>query len=168
MPLDAVLHPVARSAQDATENQQVASSLSSTFAYYAGLKNCRQFLGRGLPLANRESSDKNEPTKENTMKRRTIHCLLAVLTLSLMLVGSATAGEDRIARSRSAAPASISDDATVMEGDGTILHEGSNGWTCMPDTMPNHGAPMCNDAMWTETWQPPFGSGSPICSLGCG
>jgi len=57
--------------------------------------------------------------------------------------------EQRIAHARSAAPASISADATVIV-DGKVVAEGSNGWTCMPDTMPGDGAAMCNDAIWMK------------------
>ncbi len=55
--------------------------------------------------------------------------------------------EAQIAHARSAAPAAISAEATIMV-DGKVVVEGSNGWTCMPDTMPGDGAPMCNDAVW--------------------
>lgn len=76
-------------------------------------------------------------------------------TLSLAMFNPALAGADettdaRVAHARSAAPGFISDQATVMEGDGTILVQGSNGWICMPDTMPGDNAPMCNDAVWME------------------
>ncbi len=37
-----------------------------------------------------------------------------------------------------------------MDSDGTILKEGTNGWTCLPDTMQGDKAPMCNDATWME------------------
>lgn len=57
--------------------------------------------------------------------------------------------ESRIALARSAAPASISANATVMV-DGKVVAQGSNGWTCMPDTMPGDGAAMCNDATWMK------------------
>jgi hypothetical protein len=40
-----------------------------------------------------------------------------------------------------------------MDSDGTILREGSNGWTCMPDTMPGDRAAMCNDAVWMKLMQ---------------
>lgn len=55
----------------------------------------------------------------------------------------------KIAHARSAAPAAISAEATVVV-DGEVVAEGSNGWTCLPDTMPGDGAPMCNDAVWME------------------
>ncbi len=74
---------------------------------------------------------------------------LAALALAALTGGVASAGEleDRIAHARSAAPASISADATVVV-DGKVVVEGTNGWTCMPDTMPSDGAAMCNDAVW--------------------
>lgn len=59
------------------------------------------------------------------------------------------ASEDRIAHARSAAPDSISANATIIV-DGEVVEEGSNGWTCMPDTLPGDNNPMCNDGMWME------------------
>ncbi len=78
--------------------------------------------------------------------------LAAVLTPFIATIDIACAGEvaDRIAHSLSAAPAFISNNATVMEGDGTVLREGSNGWVCMPDTMPGDGAPLCVDEVWLK------------------
>ncbi len=57
--------------------------------------------------------------------------------------------DERIAHARSAAPDSISAAASVVV-DGELVVEGTNGWTCMPDTMPGDNAPMCNDAVWME------------------
>ena len=76
----------------------------------------------------------------------------ALLLLITLFSGPVLAGEnsDTIAHAASAAPAFISDHATIMIGDGTVLREGSNGWTCMPDTMPGDNAPMCNDATWMK------------------
>jgi hypothetical protein len=62
---------------------------------------------------------------------------------------------DKVANAMSAGPASISQDAAVMDwpaesgGDLVELREGSNGWTCLPDdpTTPTND-PMCLDAMW--------------------
>ncbi len=48
----------------------------------------------------------------------------------------------------SAAPESVSKQATIIDSDGAMLKKGTNGWTCMPDTMPGDKAPMCNDATW--------------------
>ena len=70
---------------------------------------------------------------------------------TLAIPASADAArEARIARAMSAAPEAISRDATIMDSDGSILREGTNGWMCMPDTMPGDNAPMCNDAVWMK------------------
>jgi hypothetical protein len=78
----------------------------------------------------------------------------AALAVAVMASGFVTAGEleDRIALARSAAPPSVSADATVVV-DGKVVVEGTNGWTCMPDTMPGDGAAMCNDAVWMKVMQ---------------
>jgi hypothetical protein len=84
--------------------------------------------------------------------------------------GVAMAGhhaEDLIKQAMSAAPASISAEATIMDSDGTILREGSNGWTCMPHTMPGDNAPMCNDALWMKMMQA-VGSKAPFEADGIG
>lgn len=46
----------------------------------------------------------------------------------------------------SAAPASVTDTATIMDGEGNVLREGSNGFTCYPES-PAMG-PACHDASW--------------------
>jgi hypothetical protein len=87
------------------------------------------------------------------MKRRTLTTLLAVVTLSLPTLGTAVAddhAEETIARASSAAPLFITKNATFMDRDGKVLRKGSNGWTCMPNTMPNDDAPMCNDEVWMK------------------
>ena len=71
--------------------------------------------------------------------------LLLISTLPMLAV----AGGHRVAHAQSAAPASISADATVIV-EGEVVKEGTNGWTCMPDVLPGDNAPMCNDAVWME------------------
>ena len=74
------------------------------------------------------------------------------MTLGLSLAGACLAdpGTDaKIALAKSAAPAAISANASIVV-DGKMVVEGSNGWTCMPDTMAGDGAPMCNDALWMK------------------
>ena len=86
------------------------------------------------------------------MNRNTISKTVLALALITAGVGTAVAGSDlekRIAHARAAAPAAVSADATVMV-DGKVVAKGSNGWTCMPDTMPGDGAAMCNDGVWGE------------------
>ena len=52
----------------------------------------------------------------------------------------------------SAAPSNVSSKATIMDSNGKILREGSNGWTCMPGTPPNENVnPMCVDPAW-QNW----------------
>jgi len=64
--------------------------------------------------------------------------------------GAGDAG--KIARAMSAAPASISKDATIMEmskdGKMTQLRAGTNGWMCLLEA---DGTPMCLDKEW-QAW----------------
>jgi hypothetical protein len=79
----------------------------------------------------------------------------AVLLLTLVPAGASEdeSAEAKIALAMSAAPAAISANATIMDNDGTVLREGSNGWTCLPNTMPGDKAPICNDALWMKMLQ---------------
>lgn len=84
------------------------------------------------------------------MSLRTLNQIIAMLILACPLISVAGDCEkDRIAHAQSAAPASISANATVIV-DGEVVKEGTNGWTCMPDTLPGDNAPICNDAVWME------------------
>lgn len=77
---------------------------------------------------------------------------ICTIVTGLIMAGHSIADDkldQRIAHARSAAPASIGTNATVMV-DGKVVAQGSNGWTCMPDTMPGDGAAMCNDAIWMK------------------
>ncbi|GAA0794830.1 hypothetical protein [Marinobacterium sediminicola] len=77
--------------------------------------------------------------------------LVAGLTLSTVLA-HAEDNQALIELARSAAPDSVSAEATVMYR-GEVLAEGSNGWVCMPETLPDDNSPMCNDAVWMEMMQ---------------
>ncbi|WP_223857988.1 hypothetical protein [Salinimonas profundi] len=80
-----------------------------------------------------------------------LRLLLLMAIAPLSAVGMAEESKQaKIARALSAAPDSVSAQATVMDGDGTILQEGTNGWTCLPDTLEGDKAPMCNDETWME------------------
>jgi hypothetical protein len=68
---------------------------------------------------------------------------------------SAHSDEWKIANALSAGPASITEEAAVIDwpanpkdgmSDGRVLRQGTNGWTCMPDVpgRPQHD-PMCMD-----------------------
>lgn len=68
----------------------------------------------------------------------------------------------KIKSAMSAAPPSISDNATIMdwpaEEDGkmTVIRQGANGWTCLPDMPATPGNdPMCLDypwLVWLDAW----------------
>jgi hypothetical protein len=77
----------------------------------------------------------------------------------------ATTDEGKVAEARSAAPAIVSRDASVMDWPATEggqmreLAKGSNGWVCYPSTPAPTGAigqdPMCLDPVfqkWAEAW----------------
>jgi len=86
------------------------------------------------------------------MARKTVLKILSALAILAAGAGTSFAGDDAaktIAHARSAAPASVSADATVVSA-GEVLAEGSNGWTCMPEVFPGDGAAVCIDATWGE------------------
>ena len=85
------------------------------------------------------------------------HVMVPIVTASLAPVDPA----DRIANAMSAAPLEIAQDAAILDwptepgGEWSVLREGSNGWTCLPDdntlataTLTND--PMCLDETWME------------------
>lgn len=54
-----------------------------------------------------------------------------------------------IAEATGAAPPAISANATVVDTEGNVLREGTNGFTCLPDLPGDENfEPMCNDAQW--------------------
>ena len=77
-------------------------------------------------------------------------CIMCLSALTASAAEAEESAATKIARAVSAAPPSISANATVMDNDGTVLREGSNGWTCLPNTFPGDHAPLCNDALWME------------------
>ena len=65
----------------------------------------------------------------------------------------------------SAAPSNVSEQATIMGSDGSILREGNNGWICMPGSPPNENvAPMCVDQAW-QKWLQAYMTQSTYCLL---
>jgi hypothetical protein len=74
-----------------------------------------------------------------------------VLLLCLLVTGLAHAQKsdaELIAEAESAAPESVTRNATIKSSDGRVLRQGSNTWTCYPGS----GAigPMCNESQWDE------------------
>jgi hypothetical protein len=94
------------------------------------------------------------------LKRTLRVALLLVLVAGTLAVGltrsAPVASQDdaddeaTIESAMSAAPASIAENATIMDVDGTtVLREGSNGWTCFPDANATPASdPMCLDETW--------------------
>ena len=74
---------------------------------------------------------------------------LLVTSADVVAAGQGESKEAKIKRAMSAGPTQIAAKATVADHDGTVLREGSNGWTCSPSMSPDDKVPMCND----ETWQ---------------
>lgn len=77
------------------------------------------------------------------------------LVAGTLLAGSAALADHHendalIEHAMAAAPAAISANATIMLYDGTVLREGSNGWTCMPGFKSGNDDASCNDAAWTH------------------
>ena len=59
--------------------------------------------------------------------------------------------DDPIQSALSAAPASISADATVMDWEFNVVREGSNEWTCLPDRPATPGTdPWCVTEAWRD------------------
>ena len=87
----------------------------------------------------------------------------AALIIAAGIASSAFAESNdvKIARAMSAAPSDISENATIMDVDGTILREGSNEWVCLPGVglIPGDKHPMCNDPVWMK-WMAAVASGS--------
>jgi hypothetical protein len=87
--------------------------------------------------------------------------VVALSMTCLATVGQAETAEDKIARAMTAAPEDISREATIMDVDGTILRNGTNGWVCLPGIglIPGDQHPMCNDPVWMK-WMEAAASGS--------
>ena len=55
---------------------------------------------------------------------------------------------EKIALAKAAAPSNVSDRATILDADNSVLQKGDNGWTCMVGSPPNYENPMCVDEIW--------------------
>jgi len=74
--------------------------------------------------------------------------VIALIALPTMTFAKETCTkEEKIARAMQAAPDFVAGDATIIDSDGTVLRDGTNGWTCMPASA-GGSHPMCNDEVW--------------------
>lgn len=75
--------------------------------------------------------------------------LISLFVVAMISVGTARADDAKIKSALSAAPESLAKNAAVQDWDGTVLREGTNGWTCLPDIPDNGGTdPYCLDETW--------------------
>lgn len=83
--------------------------------------------------------------------------IAALAALAPLLPTHAGAQTDSIVQEAlSAAPSTVSMDATVMDWEQNVLREGSNGWTCLPSPPNITNAPICVDGpwqAWAQAWQ---------------
>lgn len=87
---------------------------------------------------------------------------LSLLTGLLLVLPASLAAQDAGMKAKmkdalSAGTPAITANATVMDWEGNVLREGSNGYTCLPTPPTLKGeAPMCLDAAWlawAQAWQ---------------
>jgi hypothetical protein len=87
--------------------------------------------------------------------------IIPLLFIALLLLAPTANAQQatkaaQIQNAISAAPPSISADATVLgwpteeHGEMPLLREGTNEWTCFPDMPGKTGSAMCLDAPWME------------------
>lgn len=81
------------------------------------------------------------------MRRATL--IATGLCLSITCLAFAQDVEKKIESALSAGPASVTQNATVIDWDQTVLREGTNDWVCLPDAPDTPGNdPMCLDEPW--------------------
>jgi len=79
---------------------------------------------------------------------------VSLLGLGLLAVGltatpaQAQSKDDLIKNALSAATETIAKNATVVDGAGNVLREGTNGYVCLPDDPRPGNSPMCLDQGW--------------------
>ena len=73
------------------------------------------------------------------------------------IAGSAEDAPDAVADAISAGWPGMAENATVVDWEGNVLKEGTNGYTCLPTPpMLSGTAPMCMDSewmKWADAWQ---------------
>ncbi len=76
---------------------------------------------------------------------------LVAAFLVVPIAGSAEDESDAMADALSAAWSGMAENAAVVDWEGNVLREGSNGYTCFPTPPTLVGtAPMCMDSEWME------------------
>jgi hypothetical protein len=112
------------------------------------------FVGHWLDNVNHDGLRFDQQQKGGNQMRKEQCCIILVLSFAVTVLATPSClaadqfKEDKIARAMQAAPPSISKNATIVDVDGTVLRQGSNGWTCLPSVGPDSTHPICNDAVW--------------------
>ena len=87
------------------------------------------------------------------MKTHRAFVLISIVSLTIFALPSFSFAADvgsreaKIASAMEAAPESITKNATIIDVDGTVLRQGTNGWSCLPASVAA-AHPMCNDEVW--------------------
>ncbi|RVQ69496.1 hypothetical protein EKN06_04820 [Croceicoccus ponticola] len=81
------------------------------------------------------------------------------------IAGASADDASLIANASTAAPPSVTANATFVDGAGKVLRKGTNGYTCYPQSMMT--GPMCNDAQW-EALMGALMAGKPYTPTGFG
>ena len=102
----------------------------------------------------------------DSIKFRSLIIVFSAIYLSFagtLYADQIESAEVKIARAITAGYAGITDKATILDVDGTVLREGSNGWTCLPGIglIPGDKHPMCNDKVWMK-WMKAAAEGKPF------
>ncbi|MCZ6916046.1 MAG: hypothetical protein O7I93_04640, partial [Gemmatimonadetes bacterium] len=85
------------------------------------------------------------------MPRLTLTLLVTVAALPAAARAQDVDREEVIRSALSAGPASITNDAAVMDWDLNEVRAGTNGWTCLPDRAGTEGNdPWCVNAPWLD------------------
>ena len=102
------------------------------------------------------------PCAQLATPRRVVSTLLTGAALALLLPATALAQQDIIESAESAGPATVSENATVMNWNLETVREGTNDWTCLPDRPDTAGNdPWCVNEPWLNFLQAYVGQTEP-------
>jgi len=75
----------------------------------------------------------------------------SALKITILFASASLADEAILESAMSAGPRSLSENAKIVDWDGNVIREGSNGWTCLPDRADTPGDdPWCVNDPWVN------------------
>ena len=87
--------------------------------------------------------------RESQMRQFALSAAIVVMLVPVAACAQDMSPEEIIGSAVSAGPASISDEAAVLDWDMNEIRAGTNGWTCLPDRPDTGGNdPWCVSAAW--------------------